>query len=334
MSAADQILRNGDDRSPTPSEGLDFGSYYYAHDCGEPYERSERWLGFFDKIAARIASDLEPGSVLDAGCALGMLVEALRKLGIDAYGVDISEYAINQADPSIHDYVWQASLTDPLPRQYDLVTCIEVVEHVPGTDAELVIDNLCAAADRILFSSSPFDYGEPTHVNVKQPDQWAEAFARRGYFRDLDADMSFLTGWAVLYERRPQTAPQLVRSYERELWQLTREVQDLRQSVLSLQERLEREFALLPAGEQTKSELIVAHGELLETRDELIGTQAELGVATGRVMQLDAELSRYRTAAAELNKFMRSPVWRYYEPYQNLRRRIATKARGLLRKVL
>ncbi len=71
MSAADQILRNGDERGPSPAEGLDFGGYYYAYDCGEPYERSERWLGFFDKIAARIVSDLGPGSVLDAGCALG-----------------------------------------------------------------------------------------------------------------------------------------------------------------------------------------------------------------------------------------------------------------------
>jgi SAM-dependent methyltransferase len=334
MSAADQILRNGDDRAPSPAEGLDFGSYYYAYDCGEPYERSERWLGFFDEIAARIVSDLAPGSVLDAGCALGMLVEALRKLGVEAYGVDISEFAIEQADPSIRDHVWQASLTDPLPRRYDLVTCIEVVEHVPGPDAERVIDNLCAASDRILFSSSPFDYGEPTHVNVKQPDQWAEAFARRGFFRDLDADMSFLTGWAVLYEHRPQTAPQLVRSYERDLWQRTREVQDLRQSVLALQERLEQDFPALQAGEKTKAELIVAHDELLQTRDELIGTQAELGVALGKVTQLDAELSRYRTATAELNQFMRSPVWRYYEPYQNLRRRIGTKARSLLRKVL
>ncbi len=263
-----------------------------------------------------------------------MLVEALRKVGVEAYGVDISEYAIEQADPSIRDYVWQASLTDPLPRRYDLVTCIEVVEHVPGAGADVVIDNLCAASDRILFSSSPFDYGEPTHVNVKQPDQWAEAFARRGFFRDLDADMSFLTGWAVLYERRAQTAPQLARAYERELWQLTREVQDLRQSVLALQERLEKDFPALQAGEQSKQDLIAAHDELLQTRDELIGTQAELGVALGKVAQLDSEISRYRTATAELNKFMRSPVWRYYEPYQNLRRRVGTKARGLLRKVL
>jgi len=312
---------------------VEFGGYYYAHDCGIPYERNERWLQFFDEIAERISVDLTPRSVLDAGCALGMLVEALRKLDVDAYGMDVSEYAIAHADASIKEFVWSASLTEPLERHYDLVTCVEVLEHVPPSECETAIDNLCAATDRILFSSSPFDYGEPTHVNVKQPDQWAELFARRGFFRNLDADVSFLTDWAVLFERRTLTPTELVRSYERYSWSLAREVRDLRASVLSVQQRLEDEFGDAQLGQVARAELIRAQDELLEARDELIGIQAQLGNALGREALVDAELARYRTAAAELQAFMRSPVWRYYEPYQGLRRRLGAKARSVLGKL-
>jgi len=229
--------------------------------------------------------------------------------------------------------VWAASLTEPLARRYDLVTCVEVLEHVPPAECETAIDNLCAATDRILFSSSPFDYGEPTHVNVKQPDQWAELFARRGFFRNLDADVSFLTDWAVVFERGVHTPTELVRSYERYSWALAREVRDLRASVLSVQQRLEDEFGDAQLGHVARAELIRAQDELLEARDELIGIQAQLGNALGREALLDAELARYRTAAAELQTFMRSPVWRYYEPYQGLRRRLGAKARSVLGKL-
>src|SRR5215204_1248015 len=151
---------------------MEFGRYYFEHDCGEPYERSERWLAYFGRIAERIVNDLQPESVLDAGCAFGMLVEKLRQLGVDAYGVDVSEYAIEHADHSIREYVWCDSLTNPLDRKYDLVVSIEVFEHMPPVDAEQAVENICSATERLLFSSSPFDFAEPTHVNVQPPEDW------------------------------------------------------------------------------------------------------------------------------------------------------------------
>src|SRR6476661_8245522 len=78
----------------------DYGRYYYRHDCGVPYERNDHWLDFFGKIADAIIRDLRPSSVLDAGCAMGFLVEALRARGVEAWGIDISEYAISKVDES------------------------------------------------------------------------------------------------------------------------------------------------------------------------------------------------------------------------------------------
>lgn len=309
-----------DDSATAASE---FGSYYYEHDFGIPYERNDYWLGFFEKIAKRIVVDLQPNSVLDAGCALGMLVEALRKADVDAYGIDISEYAIAHVDPSIREFVWQGSLTDPLPRRYDLVVSIEVIEHMPAADAEVALDNLCACSDRILISSSPLDYGEPTHVNVRQPDEWAAALARRGFLRDHGVDATFITPWAALYERRPEGVPEVVRAYERRVWQLSSEARDLRETALKLQHRLEESVGAVRDAPQIRL-------ELLETRDELIGAQAELGEALGQVQFLDAQLSRYRAAAAELEGFTRSPIWRLYGPYRDFRRKVGARLRSIL----
>src|SRR5258708_39857862 len=107
----------------TASYGAEYYENYFGG--GGPYERSPRWLQSFDDFARNIVERLAPSTALDAGCAMGMLVEALRDRGVEAYGFDISSYALDQAREDILPYLWEASLGDPLPRTYDLLVCIE-----------------------------------------------------------------------------------------------------------------------------------------------------------------------------------------------------------------
>ncbi len=216
------------------SDSKCFDADYYAHDCGKPYERTEEWLRFFDAIAAQIVRDVNPQSALDAGCAMGFLVEALRNRNVETFGIDISEFAITHAHPSIQLYCRVGSVTEPFPRSYDLITCIEVLEHLPPRDAELAVSNLCAHTSDVLFSSTPFDYREATHFNVHPPEHWAELFARCGFFRDVDFDASFITPWAVRFRRRAEPAHKLIRDYERKYWLLAKENSDLRANVIEM----------------------------------------------------------------------------------------------------
>ncbi len=151
-----------------------FDEYYYAHDCGNPCRRDDVWLTFFDQIAKRIIEQFDPKSVLDAGCAWGFLVEAFRNHGVEAFGVDISEFAIQNVHPNMKSYCWMGSITESFPKAYDLITCIEVLEHMPLQEAEIAIKNLCSHANEIVFSSTPFDYKEATHVNVHDPEYLAD----------------------------------------------------------------------------------------------------------------------------------------------------------------
>ena len=227
---------------------------YFQNYCGRPYERDEVWMQNFGSIAENIVKKINPHTVLDAGCAKGFLVESLRNRGVEAFGVDISEYAIQQVYEPFKSYCWVASITDPFPQQYDLIVTIEVIEHLPKLESEQAIRNLCQHTDDILFSSTPFDYKEVTHFNVQPIEYWAELFAIEGFYRDVDFDASFITPWAARFVRKKTPKNRIVHDYERKFWLLWKENTDLRSLTLELRDKLEaREAAEKQIPELTKT---------------------------------------------------------------------------------
>jgi hypothetical protein len=92
----------------------------------------------------------------------------------------------------------------------------------------------------VLFSSSPLDRKEPTHINVHPPEHWAEQFARHGFYRDVDYDASFITAWATRFRRRHDPAHRLVRDYERRGWELLMAANEARSDSMQVQSELAR----------------------------------------------------------------------------------------------
>ncbi len=215
---------------------------YYRNHCGEiPYDRSEHWIKFFGGIAQKITADFQPQTVLDAGCAIGLLVESLRQKNVEAYGFDISEWAIKQMPAEYIGFVKRDSLLNSkaFDKKFDLVICIEVLEHLQPSEAEEAIKNLCSWGDMIIFTSSPDDYTEPTHFNVQQPGYWAEKFARNGFVRVLNYDAAYITPWAQVFRRETPILPSLVRQYEDNLWIKTKQTHSQQNSIVQLQQKLD-----------------------------------------------------------------------------------------------
>lgn len=202
-----------------------YDAMYYAHNCGsEPYQHNEVWMDFFSRIADHIVNELQPHSVLDAGCAMGFLVEALRQRGVEAWGIDISEYAIQNVLPDFQPYCKVGRITELFPQpRYDLITSIEVVEHVPAQEAIIAIENLCKHSDDILLSSTPLDFHEPTHANVQPPEYWAALFNRFGFIHDINFDASFITPWAMRFVKAQPPIENRLFYYERKIWLLGQE---------------------------------------------------------------------------------------------------------------
>jgi hypothetical protein len=206
------------------SQQSEYDAKYYANCCGEPYQRNDIWLSFFSRIADHIVSELQPHSALDAGCAMGFLVEALRKRGVDAWGVDGSEYAIHNVLTEFQPFCKIGLITDPFPQpRYDLIICMEVIEHLSSDEAPYAVENLCKHSNDILLSSNPFDFHEPTHINVQPPQYWAEIFNRFGFIHDIDFDASFIAPWAMRFVKVQSPLEDRIRDYERKIWHLSQQ---------------------------------------------------------------------------------------------------------------
>ncbi len=193
---------NHRDSTQVPDASEVYGGEYFAKHCGPvPYERNDFWLGTFGRIADAIIRSFGPTTVFDAGCAIGLLVECLWDRGVFAHGRDISAWAISNARPDIRPCCAVGSIADPVEGIYDLVTCIEVLEHLSEEEALRAIRTLATAAPRILFSSSPVDFTEPTHVNVRPTAYWLSRWAEVGFAPSITHDAGYLAPQAFLLER-------------------------------------------------------------------------------------------------------------------------------------
>ena len=80
-----------------------------------------------------------PGGVfLDVGCNAGFVVEAARKVGFKAYGIDLSEEAIQYGQTAFPENTFMTlpieDAAENLPK-CDLIYCSEVIEHVLELDS-------------------------------------------------------------------------------------------------------------------------------------------------------------------------------------------------------
>jgi 2-polyprenyl-6-hydroxyphenyl methylase / 3-demethylubiquinone-9 3-methyltransferase len=78
--------------------------------------------------------------VLDVGCGGGILADSMARRGANVLGIDLAGkalkvaqlHAIEEQTPNIEYRESSAEdLADELPAQFDVVTCMEMLEHVP-----------------------------------------------------------------------------------------------------------------------------------------------------------------------------------------------------------
>jgi SAM-dependent methyltransferase len=281
----------------------DYGSCYYndAHLGG--YDNyswdNEQWRGFFQLVADRIVAIAAPTRTLDVGCAKGLLVQALREKDVDAHGFDISQHAVDAAHDDVRPFLWVASATEPIEGRYDLVTMIEMIEHVASSDAQRAIDQVVSVTDRVLFSSSPGDHDEPTHINTKPTATWAAWFAERGFYRRTDVDLTFLSPWAVLFERADRTPRDVVQAYEAHLTSVTTELLEKRRALLAahrniseLREGMVHDETLVEQVREFEREVLAARQAALVNRDHVVGVEAEIGRQNDEILRLNSDIRR------------------------------------------
>jgi 2-polyprenyl-6-hydroxyphenyl methylase/3-demethylubiquinone-9 3-methyltransferase len=105
---------------------------------------------------------LEGKKVVDVGCGGGILAESISQSGADTTGIDLSEKALKVAE--LHALEVGANLTyrsisaedlaDEQAEQYDVVTCMEMLEHVPDPASVVrACTKLCKPGGTLFFST-------------------------------------------------------------------------------------------------------------------------------------------------------------------------------------
>ena len=329
-----------------------YGPSYYASHCGPvPYARTDHWLRFFGGVADELVRAFAPRRVFDAGCAMGLLVECLWDRAVEAHGRDISNFAISQVRADVRPCCEVGSIADPIEGEYDLLTCIEVLEHMPEAEALRAIAAMAAAAPRVLFSSSPTDLDEPTHCNVRPPAYWLARWAEVGFAPLPTHDATYLAPHAFVLERAE------IGRTPRDLAAFAGRVRD-RVELAQLNARLGALAADL-AAEKTRA--MTAEGEAVRARTESARMRAaaaqraaearaeaasmrdavqrersraeaaERSAALSRTEMLEAQAS-WRNITAERDRLLASTAWRATWPFRAAAARLPRPVRTLARR--
>ena len=95
-------------------------------------------LNYIDRLAK-----LSGKTVLDVGCGGGILSESMAGLGAEVTGIDLSDKALQVAKLHLFESgrkvtyrkIAVEDLAAQMPNSFDVVTCLEMLEHVPDPDS-------------------------------------------------------------------------------------------------------------------------------------------------------------------------------------------------------
>lgn len=114
-------------------------------------------LGYIDQIA-----DITGKKVLDVGCGGGILSESMAVRGADVTGIDMGEANLEVAKLHLlesgqnveYRQVPVEELATEQPESFDVVTCMEMLEHVPDPSSIIkACANLVKPGGYVFFST-------------------------------------------------------------------------------------------------------------------------------------------------------------------------------------
>lgn len=109
-----------------------------------------------------------PGeSIVDIGAALGFYVRAFRELGLRAFGVDISEWALTNSDPLIREF-----MSRKLPkRAFDWAHLKDLAEHLPVGQLVRLVETLDQRISKGMLFIVPLAVKNGGSY-VREEDEW------------------------------------------------------------------------------------------------------------------------------------------------------------------
>lgn len=179
-------------------ESRQYGQMYFdgPRDYGYGgYRYDGRWVPVAKDIIKYY--NLKPGDkVLDVGAAKGFLVKDLLSCGIDAYGLDVSKYALQNSEPEVVGRLHLGS-ADSLPfpdNSFDCVISLNTIHNFTRADAVVAMQEIERVSKGKSFVQVD-SYYTPEQKEIFEswvltakfydyPEGWIELFKEAGYTGD------------------------------------------------------------------------------------------------------------------------------------------------------
>lgn len=142
-------------------------------------------------------------TILDFGAAKGYLVKGFRLLHREAYGVDISPYAISQAPAEVRPHLFLIGEEEDIPTpehflypKYNNVVAKDVLEHVPYHILPSVLKKIRKVMGGLLFVVVPLGkngkFEVPAYENdithiIREPLEWWVDMFKECHFHVYEA---------------------------------------------------------------------------------------------------------------------------------------------------
>ncbi|MCB1743440.1 MAG: hypothetical protein KDK91_23895, partial [Gammaproteobacteria bacterium] len=191
----------GDELRPeVPIPGTWYDADYFDRGLKSNWREGYHWPAFEGlfrdtaRFLVEIFSDAQ--SFLDAGCAKGFLVRALRDAGKDAWGCDHSGFAIGAASEAIRAYLIESCVTRFCPaRHYDVVVAMNLLESLTEEQASAFLSAARGWTDQALIAvilcvetraeDAELEQDSDLSRVIRRPRSWwQDLFRRAGWHQD------------------------------------------------------------------------------------------------------------------------------------------------------
>jgi ubiquinone/menaquinone biosynthesis C-methylase UbiE len=164
------------------------GNTYDKYGSANPVVR--RLMAGFERDMRALLESARPASILDVGCGEGVLTEQwARAIAGPVVGIDLDDPKLREEwerRRSLPNLEFRAGVADALPYgdgEFEAVTAMEVLEHVP--DPEAVLSEMRRVASRWVLVSVP-----------REPLWRGLNMARGAYLKDLGNTPGHLSHWS------------------------------------------------------------------------------------------------------------------------------------------
>ena len=142
----------------------------------------------------------KPESYLDLGCGDAWMVRAARQIGAKpSVGVEISRSVFEVCSKYAKVIIRDLTRDFQLDRKFDLVTCIEVAEHLQPDCTNVFANNLVKHTKHwlVFTAASPGQDGNG-HINCQPREFWIDLITSKGLVYDVDSTQHIKDTWTYV----------------------------------------------------------------------------------------------------------------------------------------